>query len=228
MDQTMDRAPEHERAHAHATDAVQRRRALRRADRRRRHLGRRRGVSLAHAVPGADRSWCWRASSDFGGTWRTHHLPGHPLRQRPVHLRLPLQALDQRADRHRRRDPQVHGRGDRRERPGRAHPLPARDRVGRAGRAKNGAAGRSTPRAPTPARACASPPDSCGCARATTGTRKGYTPAVAGHGRVPGHDRAPAATGRPSCSTRASGWWSSVRARPRRRWCRRSPPTART
>ena len=43
------------------------------------------------------------AQESFGGTWLTHSYPGHPLRQRPLHLRLPLQAVDRHADRHRRR-----------------------------------------------------------------------------------------------------------------------------
>ena len=57
------------------------------------------------------------AMEDFGGTWRVSHVSRHPLRQRPVHVRLPLQAVDERADRLARRDPQVHERGDRGERP---------------------------------------------------------------------------------------------------------------
>ena len=44
-------------------------------------------------------SWCWRA-----GQLRRHladaPLSRHPLRQRPLHLRLPLQALGRPADRH--------------------------------------------------------------------------------------------------------------------------------
>ena len=40
------------------------------------------------------------AQESFGGTWLTHHYPGHPLGQRPLHLRLSLQAVDRRADRH--------------------------------------------------------------------------------------------------------------------------------
>ena len=46
-----------------------------------------------------------------------HTYPGHPLRQRPLHVRLPVQAVDERTHRLRERDPQVHGRGHRRERP---------------------------------------------------------------------------------------------------------------
>ena len=44
-------------------------------------------------------------------------LPRGALGQRPLHLRLPLQALDRRPDRDGRRDPRLPGRGDRRERP---------------------------------------------------------------------------------------------------------------
>jgi hypothetical protein len=108
------------------------------------------------------------AQESFGGTWLTHRYPGHPLRQRPLHLRLPLQAVDGRADRDRRRDPQVHGRGDRRERPRRTSAI-ATTSPRRAGRAPT-TCGRSRRRAPTPARRSRSPPTSCGCARATTGT----------------------------------------------------------
>ena len=84
------------------------------------------------------------------GELRRHlaHAPlsRHPLRQRPLHLRLPLQAVDRRADRHGRGDPELHGRGDRRERPRPPHPLPPPDRRRRAGRART-TAGRSRPRA---------------------------------------------------------------------------------
>jgi cation diffusion facilitator CzcD-associated flavoprotein CzcO len=41
------------------------------------------------------------SQAGFGGTWRTHRYPGIRSRQRPVHLRLPLQALDGQAHRHR-------------------------------------------------------------------------------------------------------------------------------
>ena len=95
----------------------------------------------------------------------------HPLGQRPLHLRLPLQALDRRADRHGRRDPEVHGRGDRGERPRPPHPLPPQDRLGARGRARKPLDHRGGAHA-TPARRCASPPTSSGCARATTATPK--------------------------------------------------------
>ena len=57
-------------------------------------------------------------------------LSGYSVRQRPLHLRLSLQAVDQRADRDRGRDPQLHGRSHRRERSRPAHPLSARDLLG--------------------------------------------------------------------------------------------------
>ena len=57
-------------------------------------------------------------------------LSRHPLRQRPPHVRLPLQALDQRADRDRRRNPQIHGRGDRGERSHPPHPLSPHHHLG--------------------------------------------------------------------------------------------------
>ena len=43
----------------------------------------------------------------FGGTWLTHRYPG--IRSDSDLLWLPLQAMDQRADRDRRRDPPIHG-----------------------------------------------------------------------------------------------------------------------
>ena len=67
------------------------------------------------------------ALESFGGTWLHAPLSRHPLRQRPLHLRLPLQAVDRRADRDRRRDPDLHGRGHRGERPRPAHPLRPQD-----------------------------------------------------------------------------------------------------
>ena len=78
----------------------------------------------------APASWCWRAQETFGGTWWTHRYPGIRSDSDLLHLRLPLQALDRRADRHRGRDPQVHGRGDRGERPRPAHPLQPQDQLG--------------------------------------------------------------------------------------------------
>ena len=95
-------------------------------------------------------------------------LSGHPLRQRPAHLRLSLQAMDGRADRDGRRDPELHGRGDRRERPRPAHPLSAPDHLGKLVQRRT-TSGPSRRPAPTPARRCASPRTSCGCARAITG-----------------------------------------------------------
>ena len=58
-------------------------------------------------------------------------LSRHPLRQRPAHLRLPLQAVDVSADRERRRNPEIHGRRDRGERSRAAHPLPAHHHLGK-------------------------------------------------------------------------------------------------
>ena len=59
------------------------------------------------------------------------------------------------------------------------------DQLGAAGRAQT-TAGPSRRRAPTPARRCASPPASSGCARATTATREGYTPDWPGMDRFKG------------------------------------------
>ena len=110
-------------------------RAFRRPDRGRRHLRRRRRLSSDHAMPGHE----LRRAGGAEDLWRhLEHAPlsRHPLRQRPAHLRLSLQAVDQRADRDRRRNPQIHGRGDRGERSRPPHPLSAHHRFGATGRAR--------------------------------------------------------------------------------------------
>ena len=144
------------------------------ADRRRRHLRRRRRLSPHQAVPGHE-----LRRPRGAGKLRRHvaHAPlsRHPLRQRPLHLRLSLQAVDRRADRDRGGDPGLHGRGDRGERPRPAHPLRPQDRLGRLVE-RGQSLDASRPRAPTPARRCASRPTSCGCARATTGTPRATRP----------------------------------------------------
>ena len=56
-------------------------------------------------------------------------LSRDPLRHRPLHLRLPLQALARRTDRDGGGDQPVPGRGDRGERSRPPHPLPASDRT---------------------------------------------------------------------------------------------------
>ena len=102
-------------------------RTLRRPDRRRRHLRRGRRLSPHPPVP---RHQLRRARN--AGKLRRHldhaQISGHPLGQRPLHLRLSLQALDHRADRDGSGNPEIHGRGHRRERPRPAYSLPAPDR----------------------------------------------------------------------------------------------------
>ncbi len=61
-----------------------------------------------------ERARALAAPGDHRGSW-------HPLRQRPLHFGLPLQAMDRDADRHGGRDPALHGRGHRREWPGPPH-----------------------------------------------------------------------------------------------------------
>ncbi len=102
-------------------------------------------------------------------------LSRHPLRQRPAYLRLSVQTLDQRTDRDRCRNPQLHGRGHRGERTGPAHPLSTHHFTRRAGRAAK-ISGPSRRVRPTPARLSASPRISSGCARDTTGTRRVIRP----------------------------------------------------
>ena len=147
----------------------------------------------------------------------------HPFRQRPAHLRLPLQAVDQRADRHRRRNPHLHERRDRGERPGATYPLPAQDRAGLLV-SRRTISGPSRRPGPTPARRFASPPTSCGCARATTATRR----ATRRNGRAWPTTRAASSIRRPGrriWTTRARPSWSSAPAPPRRPSCRRWPRT---
>jgi hypothetical protein len=104
-------------------------RAFRRADRGRRDFRGRRRLSPDDPVPGQE----LRGAGD-AGELRRHmadpQISGHPLRQRPLHLRISLQALGGRADRHRRGNPQLYGRGDRRERSRQAHPLRPPDQLG--------------------------------------------------------------------------------------------------
>ena len=145
-------------------------RAFRRPHRRRRHLGRGRGVSSDAAVPGHD----VRGAGDAGQLWRDVADPSlsrHPLRQRPAHLRLSLQAVDLGADRDRGGNPGVHGRGDRGERSRSAHPLSAHDPVGVVVE-RGDASGPSMRFVPTPGSGCASRRISSGRARATTATRR--------------------------------------------------------
>ena len=145
------------------------------ADRRRRNLRGRRRLSPDQAVP---RHELCRARSP--GQLRRHlaHPPlsGHPLRQRPLHLWLSLQAVDRRADRDGRRNPPLHGRGHRRERSRPPHPLSPQDRLGRPGRARKNLwtiGGHPDRHRRKPS---ASPPTSCGCARAITGIRRATPP----------------------------------------------------
>ena len=55
------------------------------------------------------------AQESFGGTWLTHRYPGiRSVRQRSLHLWLPLQAVDERPDRDGTRDPDRAGHSGRR------------------------------------------------------------------------------------------------------------------
>jgi hypothetical protein len=115
---------EHHARYRHRACAIVQpgRRAFRRPDRRRRHLRRRWRLSPDQAVP---RHQLCRAG-DAGELRRDLDHPSlsrHPIRQRPLHLRLSLQAVDRQADRDRAGDPGLHGRGDRRERSCPSHPL---------------------------------------------------------------------------------------------------------
>lgn len=81
--------------------------------------------------------------------------------------------------------PQISGRRDRGERPRQAHPLPAPHHLGEM--VGQGHPGPSTLPEAIPARRCASPPISSGCARAITATPKATR--MEGHGQIQGPDR---------------------------------------
>ena len=121
-------------------------------------------------------------------------LPGRALRQRPVHLRLPLEALAGAVDRRGRGDPQLPRRGDRGDRPRPAHPLPPqgdRGELVQRGRAlgRRGDPDRHRRGAPVHDRV---PLDVPGLLR----PRQAVPAAVAGDGRVRRPGPAPAALAR--------------------------------
>ena len=153
-------------------------------------------------------------------------VPGHPFRQRPVHVRLPVQAVDRCA-----RSPppprsaSTWARSSTRTISAATFATTTRSRA-RAGRAKR-TSGPSTRRAPTPARRCGSRPASSGCARGTTGTRRATRPT----GPAWTATRAGSSIrrrGPKTSTTRTRPLSSSVRAQPRPRSFPRSRPTART
>ena len=103
-------------------------RKLRRPDRRSRDIRGRRRLSPQRP---ASRYELRRARS---ARWLRRHvvdasLSRHPFRQRPLYVRLSLQAVDERTRGHQGRDSQVHGRGDRRERSRPAHPIQPQDHL---------------------------------------------------------------------------------------------------
>ena len=153
-------------------------RAFRRPDRRRRHLRDRRRLPPHQAVP---RHELRRARG--AGELRRHlaHPPlsRHPLRQRPLHLRLSLQAVDRRADRHRRRDPAATWARSSTRTTSAATSATGTGSPRRAGRATT-TAGPSRPPAPTPARRSASPPNFLWMCQGYYRHAEGYTPEWAG------------------------------------------------
>ena len=97
-------------------------------------------------------------------------LPGRALRQRPVHLRLPVQALARPVDRGGRGDPRTTStRSSRRTTCSSTSATSTGCTGGQLVVRRTGAGPWRSP-GPTPASSCASPPTSCGCARATTTT----------------------------------------------------------
>ncbi|CAA9427782.1 MAG: Monooxygenase, flavin-binding family, partial [uncultured Pseudonocardia sp.] len=178
------------------------RRPRRRPRRRRRGLGDRRRAPPAGAVPGPE-------VRDPGGAGRPRgHLvdqpvPRHPLRQRPVHLRLPVQAVARTVDRVRPGDPGLPRRGDRRGRARAAHPLPP---PGHRGRLVRRRAPVDRARHPHRHRGAAAlhhrlPVDVPGLLR----PREAPPAALARDGPVPRHGRAPAAVARRPRPRREAG-----------------------
>ena len=100
------------------------RRSCRRPHRRRRGLRHRRRVPPAGPVPRPDLRHPGRPGQP-GRNLVDPPVPGRALRQRPVHLRLPVQAVARPVDRGGRGDPRLPRRGHRRGRPRPVHPLPA-------------------------------------------------------------------------------------------------------
>ncbi len=131
------------------------------------------------------------AQDSFGGTWLTHRYPGirsdsdlytfgyrfKPWTGAPIATAAEIL--------------RYMGEVIERERPRRAYPLPAHDRLGVAGRARR-ISGRSMRPGRTPARLSGSPRTFFGCARAITGTAQGYTPEWEGMADFQGPDRSPA------------------------------------
>ncbi len=89
--------------------------------------------TLARELPA--KTWAIvEARETLGGTWDLFRYPGHPLRFRPLHLRLRLQAVDEpQGDRRRRRDPRLSPRGCGRAWRRRQNPLSAQGRRRRLG-----------------------------------------------------------------------------------------------
>ena len=140
----------------------------------------------------------------FGGTWWHASLSRHPLRQRSPHLRLPLQAVDRPADRDRRRDPRLHGRGDRGERSRPPHPLSSTRSSRRSWSSADNLWTIEATRTDTGETLRFHRELSAGCARATTATPQGYTADMAGYGRLQGPDRALRRHGRRTSTSRTS------------------------
>ena len=127
----------------------------------------------------------------FGGTWRTHRYPGIRSDSDLLHLRLSLQAVDRHADRHRGRDPALHGRGDRRERSRRRISAIGHDRLGATGRART-ISGRSRRRAATTGEPVRFTANFLWMCQGYYRHRAGLHARMAGHGRLQGPDRASA------------------------------------
>ncbi len=178
------------------------RRALRRADRRCRHLRSRCRLPPAGPVPGevVRRP---REVRELRRHVADPQVPGHPLRQRPVHVRLPVQAVDRR-----RRSPRptrswrTWARSSRRT-TSTATSATATRSPRRSGRATDNLwtvhGTRTDPRA-APAPPSRSPRTSSGCARATTATRRATRPS----GRGWTATRAASCTRRPGRPTSTS------------------------
>ena len=160
------------------------------ADRGRRHFRRRCGLSSDPAMPGNELCRA-RGAKDVRRHLEHASLSRHPLRQRPAHLRLSLQAVDQRADRDRRRDPEIHGRGDRGKRSLPPHPLPAHHHLGQMVERRT-ISGPSTPSGPTPAKQLRFTANFFWMCQGYYRHTEGYTPEWKDMAQIQGPDRASA------------------------------------
>ena len=148
-------------------------------------------------------------------------VPRRALGQRPVHLRLPAQAVARAV-----RSPPAARSSSTSTRSSRRTSWPGSIRYHHEVTALRWSSDgapvdrRGHPHA-TPASSCGSPPTFLWMCQGYYNHDEPYTPRVAGHGAVRGHRSCTRRRGPPTSTTPASGCWSSAPGRPRRRWSRR-------